>query len=123
MLSNYLFSYFVKQHISKQFSSSCTLSTYILQDQYRLIKHAHQPVSIRAGEVGTEVHGLDRGLRLLAWPIWAAAPLVQARRASPFLSAMSVILPYLAPLLLFLETNTEAKGAGAGARGEAVALS
>ena len=73
--------------------------------------------------MGAEVHGLDRGLRLLAWPFWATAPLVQARRAPPFLSAMPVILPYIAPLLLLLETNTEAKGADAVARGVAVALS
>jgi hypothetical protein len=31
---------------------------------------------------------------------------------------MSVILPYIAPLLLLLETNTEAKGVDAVARGE-----
>ena len=49
-----------------------------------------------------------RGLRLLAWPIWAVAPFGQARRAPPFLSALSVILPYIAPLLLLLETYTEA---------------
>ena len=55
MLSNYIISYFVKQHVNKQILSSCTLSTYILQDQYRLIKHAQQAVSIRAGEAGAEV--------------------------------------------------------------------
>jgi len=37
-----------------------------------------------------------------------------APRAS---SAMSVILPYIVPLLLLLETNTEAKVDIAGARG------
>ena len=35
---------------------------------------------------------------------------------------MSVILPYIAPLLLLLETYTEAKGAEAAARVEVVAL-
>jgi len=63
------------------------------------------------------------GLRLLAWPFWAAALLVQARRAPPSLSAMSVILPYIAPLLLLLETNTEANEVVAVARGVVVALS
>ena len=59
MLSNYLFSYFVKQHVTKQILSSCTLSTYILQDQYRLIKHAQFTVSVGAGETGAEVHGVQ----------------------------------------------------------------
>jgi hypothetical protein len=36
---------------------------------------------------------------------------------------MSVILPYIAPLLLLLETDTEAKGVGAVARGAAAAPS
>ena len=66
---------------------------------------------------------LNRGLRLLAWPFWATAPLVQARPAPPSPSAMSVILPYIAPLLLLLETNTEAKEIVAVARGDAAALS
>ena len=35
-------------------------------------------------ENGTLRCELTPGLRLLAWPIWAAAPLVQARRAPPF---------------------------------------
>ena len=38
-------------------------------------------------------------------------------------SAMSVILPYIAPLLLLLETNTEANEIVAVARGDAAALS
>ena len=63
------------------------------------------------------------GCACLAWPFWASAPLVQARRAPPFLSAMSVILPYIAPLLLLLETNTEANVAAAVARGVAAAPS
>ena len=58
--------------------------------------------------MGAEVHGLDRGLRLLAWRIWATAPLGQARSAPPSLSAMPVILPYIAPFLLLLKTNTKA---------------
>ena len=61
-----------------------------------------------------------------AWhgPFGLPPLLVQARPAPPFLSAMPVILPYIAPLLLLLETNTEAKVAAAVARGEvAVALS
>ena len=66
---------------------------------------------------------LRRGSACLAWPFWAAAPLVQARPAPPSPSAMSVILPYLAPLLLLLETNTEAKVVVAGAGGVADALS
>ena len=72
---------------------------------------------------GAEVHGLDRGLRLLAWPFWATAPLVQARLASPSPSAMSVILSYIAPLLLLLETNTEAHVGVTAAGAVAVALS
>ena len=46
---------------------------------------SQQSESIRAGQAGAEVHGLDRGLRLLAWPFWADALLVQARRAPPFM--------------------------------------
>ena len=41
----------------------------------------------------------------------------------PFFSAMPVILPYIAPLLLLLETDTEAKVVVAVARGVVVALS
>ena len=41
----------------------------------------------------------------------------------PFFSAMPVILPYIAPLLLLLETDTEAKVVAAAARGAAAALS
>ena len=63
------------------------------------------------------------GSACLAWPFWAAAPLVQARPAPPFLSAMPVILPFIAPLLLLLETNTEAKAVVGVARGVEVALS
>ena len=37
---------------------------YILQDEYRLIKHAQLTVSVGAGEAGAEDHKLDRGLRL-----------------------------------------------------------
>ncbi len=81
----------------------CELWTYILQDKYLLIKHAHQSVSIRAGQVGAEVHGLDRGLRLLAWPFWAAAPFGQARRAPPFM-----LMSHIRGLLACKETNTEA---------------
>ena len=77
---------------------------------------------MEAGEAGAEVHGLDRGLRLLAWLIWAAAPFGQACCAPPSPSAMSVILPYIAPLLLLLETNTEAYAVVLEAGG-AVALS
>ena len=66
---------------------------------------------------------MQPGLRLLAWPFWAVAPFGQARRAPPFLSALSVILPYIAPFLLLLETNTEANVVEAGARGVAAALS
>jgi len=73
--------------------------------------------------MGAEVHGLDCGLRLLAWPFWAVAPFGQARRAPPFLSALSVILPYIAPLLLLLETNTEAQVAVTEAGNVAAALS
>ena len=67
--------------------------------------------------MGAEVHGLDRGLRLLAWPIWATAPLVQARRASPFM-----LMSHIRALLLdFLETDTEAhKVATVGVAGGAV---
>ena len=49
-------------------------------------------------------------------PLWSKPAL-----PSPF--AMSVILPYIAPLLLLLETNTEAKVVEAVARGTGVALS
>ena len=71
-----------------------------------------------------EVNGIKpRGLRLLAWPIWATAPLVQAHPAPPSPSAMSVILPYIAPLLLLLETNTEAKVVATVAGGVDEALS
>ena len=73
--------------------------------------------------MGAEVHGLDRGLRLLTWPFWATALLVQASPAPPSPSAMSVILPFIAPLLLLLETNTEAKVVVAVAGGEELALS
>ena len=63
------------------------------------------------------------GSACLAWPFWATAPFGQARRAPPSPSAMSVILPYIAPLLLLLETNTEAKVDAAAAGGAAAALS
>ena len=63
------------------------------------------------------------GFACLAWPFWANAPLVQARPAPPSSSTMSVILPYIAPLLLLLETDTEAKADAAAARGAAVAHS
>ncbi len=62
------------------------------------------------------------GSACLAWPFWATAPFGQARRAPPSPSAMSVILPYIAPLLLLLETNTEAKVVVPKARGEAVEI-
>ena len=45
----------------------------------------NRAVSVRAGEAGAEVHGLDRGLRLLAWPFWATAPFGQARRTPHFM--------------------------------------
>ena len=35
-------------------------------------------------KIGFPERSITPGLRLLAWPIWAAAPLVQARRAPPF---------------------------------------
>ena len=62
--------------------------------------------------------GLDRGLRLLAWPIWATAPLVQARRAPPFM-----LMSHVRGLLARLETNTEAYVVVTGAGDAAVALS
>ena len=49
-------------------------------------------------------------------PLWSKPAL-----PSPF--AMSVILPYIAPLLLLLETNTEANRVEAEAGGEVAALS
>ena len=49
--------------------------------------------------------------------------LVHARPAPPFPDAMPVILPYIAPMLLLLETNTEATAADTGAGGVADALS
>ena len=49
-------------------------------------------------------------------PLWSKPAL-----PSPF--AMSVILPYRAPLLLLLETNTEANIVGAGAGGDDAAPS
>ena len=58
---------------------------YVLQYENGLVKHAQFTIAIRAREVGAEVHWLDRGLHLLAWPFWATAPLVQARRAPPFM--------------------------------------
>ena len=66
--------------------------------------------------MGAEVHGVDRGLHLLAWPIWATAPLVQARRAPPFM-----LMSHIRGLLARLETDTEAKVVVAGARGGGVA--
>jgi len=66
---------------------------------------------------------MQPGLRLLAWPFWAVAPFGQARRAPPFLSALSVILPYIAPFLLLLETNTEAYEVEAETGGDVGALS
>ena len=51
-----------------------------------------------------------------------APPQARTSLAPPSLSAMS-ILPYIAPLLLLLETNTEADIVGAVARGVVVALS
>ena len=51
-----------------------------------------------------------------------APPRAKTPLAPPFFVAMSVILPSIAPLLLLLETNTEAKVAVAVARGVAVAL-
>ena len=68
--------------------------------------------------MGAEVHGLDRGLHLLAWPIRATAPLVQARRAPPFM-----LMSHIRGLLARLETNTEAKAVVAVAGGVATALS
>ena len=53
----------------------------------------------------------------------ATAPFGQARRPPLSHSAMSVILPYIAHLLLLLETNTEADAAVAVAGGDVVALS
>ena len=41
----------------------------------------------------------------------------------PFFCATSVILPYIAPLLLLLETNTEASAEATEAGGVVVALS
>ena len=35
-------------------------------------------------KIGFPERSITPGLRLLAWPIWATAPLVQARRAPPF---------------------------------------
>jgi hypothetical protein len=77
----------------------------------------------RVNETVLQDANLRRGYACLAWPFWAAAPLVQARPAPPSPSAMSVILPYIAPLLLLLETDTEAKGVAAVARGDVAALS
>jgi hypothetical protein len=54
---------------------------------------------------------------------WHDPSLVQARPAPSSPSAMSVILPYIAPLLLLLETNTEAYVAAAVTGGADVALS
>ena len=51
-----------------------------------------------------------------------APPRAKTLLAPPSSFAMSVILPSMAPLLLLLETNTEAKVAVAVARGVAVAL-
>ena len=51
-----------------------------------------------------------------------APPRAKTPLAPPFFVALSVILPSIAPLLLLLETNTEAKVVIAGARGEADAL-
>ena len=68
--------------------------------------------------MGAEVHGEDRGLHLLAWPIRATAPLVQARHASPFM-----LMSHIRGLLARLETNTEANPVDAEARGVVVALS
>ena len=72
-----------------------------------LAMQAQQALAIRAGEVGAEVHGLDRGLHFLAWPIRATAPLVQARPASPFM-LMSHIRGLLAGRS---ETEAEAQAA------------
>ena len=71
--------------------------------------------------MGAEVHELDRGLRLLAWPFWATAPLVQARRTPPYLFRTGRHPSVHCSLLL--ETNTEAKDAVAGTRRVMVALS
>ena len=60
----------------------------------------------------------------LAWlgPFWLAPIWAKTRGAPPFFVALSVILPSIAPLLLLLETNTEAKVDVAVARGDVVAL-
>ena len=71
----------------------------------------------RVNETVIQDVNLRRGLRVPGMALLGCRPLVQARPAPPSLSAMSVILPYIAPLLLLLETNTEAKGVVAGARG------
>ena len=53
----------------------------------------------------------------------ATAPFGHARRPPLSHSAMSVILPYIAPLLLLLETNTEANVGATGAGEVEAALS
>ena len=89
-------------------------------DAVRLVAHSGSPLTFSPRD---DKIPYAAGCACLAWPFWATAPLVQARPAPPFLSAMSVILPYIAPLLLLLETNTEADAVVAVAGGGVVALS